>query len=46
MLRQPGSIPEERLEFLIEDDQTSLFGIIGELDAIIADARNEAQSPS
>jgi hypothetical protein len=44
MLRHPGPIPEERLEFWIEDDQTSLSRIIGELDAIIADARNEAQS--
>ncbi len=44
MLKHPGPIPEERLEFWIEDDQTSLSRIIAELDTIIADARNEAQS--
>jgi hypothetical protein len=42
MLRHPGPISEERLEFRIEDDQTSLSRIIAELDAIIADARKES----
>jgi hypothetical protein len=41
MLRHPGPVPEETLEFWIEDDQTSLSRIIAELDAIIADAQND-----
>jgi hypothetical protein len=41
VLRQPGPIPEERLEFWIEDDQTSFSRIIGELDEIIADSQSE-----
>jgi hypothetical protein len=44
VLRQPGPIPEEWLEFWIEDDQTSLSRIIGELDRIIADAQSERNS--
>jgi hypothetical protein len=41
-LRHPGPIPEERLEFRIEDGQASLSRIIAELDATIADARKES----
>jgi hypothetical protein len=41
LLRHPGDIPEERLEFCIDDDQTSLSRVIGELTAIIADAQGE-----
>ena len=41
VLRHPGPIPEERLEFWIEDDQTSLSRIVEELTAIIADTRVE-----
>lgn len=41
VLRHPGPVPEERLEFWIEDDQTSLSRVIGELTAIIADAQGE-----
>lgn len=41
VLRHPGPIPEERLEFWIQDDQTSLSRVIEELTAIIAGARGE-----
>lgn len=40
-LRYPGGMWESRLEFIIEDDQTSLSGIIAQVDAIIAEARSE-----
>lgn len=40
-LRYPGGVPEATLEFEMEDDQTSLGGLIAQVEGVVAEANSE-----
>ena len=44
-LRYPGGVWKARLEFELEDDQTSLSQIIRQLQTLLAEAKSESRAP-